>query len=97
MEKETKKVVVGIKDIHIGIVNVLVADTEGSAIRSFADACTNKEDNQFKKFPVDYSLVKLGELTIETGIIEPCIPNRTLTMATQYIQVARVDEKRDKE
>lgn len=90
--KETKKVLVGIKDAQIGIVNVIVAENEGSAIRSFADACTSKEENNFKKFPVDYSLVLLGEITIENGVIEACIPNRTLTMATQYIQVKRVED-----
>lgn len=43
--------------------------TNGEAIRSFADACQTNE--QFKKWPADYTLFELGEYDELTGVITP--------------------------
>lgn len=47
--------------------------TYGSAERSFADA-VNSPEHQFGKHPEDYTLMHLGEIDLETGVIEPRQP-----------------------
>lgn len=91
------KIIVGIEDAKIGIVNMITAETEGVAIRTFGEACTqtDKPKNDFQKFPADFRLMYLGEIEIETGIIKPSIPPRTLAQATQYnkIEIKNTEDK----
>lgn len=52
------------------------------AIRDFSQICTNKE-SQIAKFAEDYSLMCLGELNTETGVIVSDV--RVVAQAKDYI------------
>lgn len=91
-----KKIVCGVEDAQVGIQNIFMTDSEGLAVRSFGDACTNDKENDFKKFPADFRLMKLGTLDVKTGVITAEMPPRTLAMATQYINITKKNtEKTD--
>lgn len=50
------------------------ARTNGEAIRSFAEACSNPEHN-FCKYGADFTLFDIGEFDENTGVITPCVPH----------------------
>lgn len=52
------------------------------AIRDFSQICTNKE-SQIAKFAEDYSLMCLGELNTETGVIASDV--RVVAQAKDYV------------
>lgn len=82
--KETKKILIGVQDRQIGIVNIFTVDTEGQAIREMEKVCTAGKGNDFEKFPDDFVFVKLGELTIETGKITLEEPIKEIVRANQF-------------
>lgn len=53
------------------------ARSKGEAIRSFTDACNNKEQN-FAKYSLDYTLVWLGEWDDSSGHFIARDPERVL-------------------
>lgn len=52
---------------------VFQARTAGAAERSFQDA-VNSQNHQFGDHPEDFVLKELGELELDTGVINPCVP-----------------------
>lgn len=62
---------------------VFQARTVGAAERSFQDA-VNAKDHHFSQHPEDFVLVELGDIDLETGVIEPDVP-RNVVRADQVI------------
>jgi len=62
--------ILAIKDKKIGFDVPFTMPNEGAAIRSFGEACKNKESN-LAKYPEDFELFSIGEFDTATGEIKP--------------------------
>lgn len=88
MEKEIAKgnimKVFSVNDRKTGFQNLMLFKTEGAAIRAFAFACKNPQ-NDFAKFPIDYELCEVGEFNIDEGVL---IGKKTkaIGLAIDYIE-----------
>lgn len=60
------------------------AETVGLAIRGFSDAC-NEPGHEFNKHATDYSLWRVGEFDVDTGVIAPEAPE-IIGQAVSYKQ-----------
>lgn len=61
------------------------ARQNGEAIRSFAEAC-NQKDHNFYKFASDFTLFEIGEFDEQTGVITPMLVPLTLGNGVDYKQ-----------
>jgi hypothetical protein len=82
------KVLIGVEDEKVGFINLFIQETEGAAMRSFEAACkrdnskSDNEQNDFVKFPEDFSIHVLGTFDTDTGTIKP--DNRLICSAKQF-------------
>lgn len=60
-----------------------VAVSNGSAVRSFADAC-NDPNTSFHKHPGDFTLFLIGEYDDQTGMLAPIAAHANLGKAIEY-------------
>lgn len=65
-EPKSMKKLYGIKDIKIGICEVMIGINDGAMVRNFAMAVKDK-NTMIGKFPEDFELWKLGDITEKTG------------------------------
>jgi len=63
------------------------------AIRQFTEIVTQSDTN-VSKYPADYDLVRLGQIDLETGSIEPQYPCETLINGLVALQNAQLERSR---
>lgn len=85
-----KKIIIGLKDNLIGIVEISQAQNEAIAIRGFHENMQNPE-NPVTKNPKDFELWVLGTLDVETGKIES--EPKLLIKATQCMPIKDEEQK----
>lgn len=80
--KSTKKLY-GIKDNLIGFCEVMIGINDGAMIRNFAMAVKDK-NTMIGKFPENFELWKLGNITEESGEFNSDL--RKITQAKDYVE-----------
>ena len=79
----------GIYSIRDAAANVFTSPTmdltDESAIRGFSQAVNNK-DSLMNFCPSDFALYRIGDLNVETGIIEPVSPPEMLVSADRLVK-----------
>jgi len=71
-----------IKDLKSGFENPFVMPNEGSAVRSFGEACKNTEAPMYK-YPEDYELWIIGDWDHQEGDITT-VDKKCIAYAHQY-------------
>lgn len=65
------KLIYAIRDKKMELYNSPVLfDNDAVAIRAFGDLVTRDADSMIHAHPSDFSLVRLGSINLETGVIE---------------------------
>lgn len=67
--------------------------TDGLAIRSFMQACLSQETN-FSKYPLDFTLFRIGTYDDETSLIKSEAPPEMLLTASQALALAEKEVTR---
>lgn len=65
-----KLILAGLRDEKRDILNVLTFKSEGEAIRSFSQLCKDEKSEPYL-FPEDFTLIKMGILETDNGVITP--------------------------
>lgn len=66
-----KQEIYGIKDKAIGFTEIFTAHSKYEALRAMSQAVNNPQRTIVTEHPKDFSLFKLGELEIESGLVTP--------------------------
>lgn len=82
-EQESTKKLYGIKDIKIGICEVMIGINDGAMVRNFTMAVKDK-NTMIGKFPEDFELWKLGEIAEKSGEFSSDL--RKITDAKDYVE-----------
>lgn len=79
-----KRIIVSVKDLKVGAMNIMTFKTEGEAIRAFGEVVSD-EKTQLNKYPEDFVLLVTGEFNEDTGEIT-ATPPKVIATGSQFIK-----------